>query len=65
MKKDKKDEAIANKAQKGENLKKGLPIKNAMTNTVKNTAIQKPGLNQGKITRDDLLPSDGDNLTNN
>ena len=65
MKKDKKKTAITNKAQTGEAVKKDLPIKNAMTDTVKNTALQTQGLNQAKTTRDDLLPSDGDNLTNN
>lgn len=60
MKKNKKD-----KGQAGEAVKKDLPIKNAMTDTVKNTALQTPGLNQANTTRDDLLPSDGDNLTNN
>jgi len=65
MKKDKKDLAIANKAQTGKSVKKGLPIKNGMTDAVKNIAVQTEGLNQSKITRDDLLPSDGDNLTNN
>ncbi|MEO6253128.1 MAG: hypothetical protein ABIO79_07485 [Ferruginibacter sp.] len=64
MKKDKKVQAIANKAQKAGSIKKDLPIKNAMTDAVKNTALQTQGLNQAKITRDDLLPSDGDNLTN-
>lgn len=65
MKKDKKNTAITNKAQTGEAVKKDLPIKNAMTDTVKNTALQTQGLNQAKTTRDDLLPSDGDNMTNN
>ena len=52
------------KPQKGKEIKTGLPEKNAMTSSTKNTATQTPGLNQEKITRDDLLPSDGDNLTN-
>ena len=64
MKKEIKDKAIANKAQTGRAIKKGLPIKNGMTNTVKNTALHTEGLNQSKTTRDDILPSDGDNLTN-
>jgi len=64
MKKDKKEKAITNKAQTGEVIKKDLPEKNAMTDTVKNTALQTPGLNQANTTRDDLFPSDGDNLTN-
>lgn len=62
MKKDNK-EVPTKTEQKGENIKKGLPIKNAMTDDVKNAASQTPGLNQTKTTRDDLLPSDGDNLT--
>jgi len=65
MKKDNKETAQTNEAQTGEAVKKDLPIKNGMTDTVKNTAQQTEGLNQAKITRDDLLPSDGDNLTNN
>jgi hypothetical protein len=63
MKKDKKAQAT-NKAQTGRSVKKGLPIKNAMTDAVKNAAIHTQGLNQVKTTSDDLLPSDGDNLTN-
>ncbi|MEP7238574.1 MAG: hypothetical protein ABI685_11935 [Ferruginibacter sp.] len=63
MKKDKKDTAIENKAQSGKAIKKGLPIKNTMTDQVKNTASQTSGLNQAHTTRDDLFPSDGDNLT--
>jgi len=65
MKQDNKVTAQTNEAQTGESVKKDLPIKNGMTDTVKNTAQQTEGLNQAKITRDDLLPSDGDNLTNN
>jgi hypothetical protein len=65
MKKDKTLKAVKeNKAQSGKAIKKGLPIKNAMTDDVKNTASQIPGLNQARTTRDDLFPSDGDNLTN-
>ncbi len=64
MGKNKKDKAAANKPQTGKEIKKNLPEKNNMTNSTKNTASQTPGLNQAKITRDDLLPSDGDNLTN-
>lgn len=63
MKTNKKNKAV-NKAQTGEDIKKNLPIKNAMTDNAKNAASQTPGLNQAKTTRDDLLPSDGDNLTN-
>jgi hypothetical protein len=65
MKKDKKSQPITNKAQTGKSVKKDLPIKNAMTDTVKNTALQNQALNQADTTRDDLLPSDGDNMTNN
>ena len=64
MKKDKKDKAVTNKAQTGKAIKKDLPIKNAMTDGIKNTALQSPGINQVKTTRDDLFPSDGDNMTN-
>lgn len=63
MKKDKKDKTIADKAQTGKSGKKELPVKNAMTDVGKNIASQTPGLNQAKTTRDDLFPSDGDNLT--
>lgn len=52
-----------NEAQDGNNIE-GLPVKNAMTNSVKNTALNMPGLNQANTVRDDLLPSDGDNMTN-
>lgn len=62
MKKDKKKTAIKGK-QTGKNIKKGLPQKNAMTDNIKNAVLQIPGLNQSKTTRDDLFPSDGDNLT--
>jgi len=64
MKKDKKEKPGENKVQKGEELKKDSPVKNKMTDSVKNTASQAPGLNQANTTRDDLFPSDGDNLTN-
>ena len=64
MKKDKKEKPGENKVQKGEEIKKNLPVKNKMTDSVKNTASQTPGLNQANTTRDDLFPSDGDNLTN-
>ena len=63
MKKDKKDKTRATKAQTGKEVKKGLPVKNAMTDDVKNIASQTPGLNQANTTRDDLFPSDGDNMT--
>ena len=64
MKKDKKDQALGNQAHTRKSIKKGMPIKNGMTNTAKNTALQTEGLNQSKTSRDDMLPSDGDNLTN-
>jgi hypothetical protein len=67
MKKDKKTAkktVIQNAPQTGSELKEELPAKNPMTDDTKNTATQTPGLNQARITRDDLLPSDGDNLTN-
>jgi hypothetical protein len=63
MKKNKKDKDMVNKAQTREVVKKGLPIKNAMTDGIKNIASQTPGLNQANTTRDDLFPSDGDNMT--
>ncbi|HEX2684126.1 MAG TPA: hypothetical protein VHL77_09350 [Ferruginibacter sp.] len=63
MKKEKKG-VTEDKAQTGRSLKKGLPIKNSATDAAKNAAQQIPGLNQGKTTRDDLFPSDGDNLAN-
>ena len=63
MKKDKKDNVRINEVQSGKAVKKDLPVKNKMTDNTKNTASQTPGLNQANTTRDDLLPSDGDNLT--
>ncbi len=63
MKKDKKDKPAENKAQTGKEIKKNLPEKNKMTDPIKNTASQTTGLNQTNTTRDDLFPSDGDNLT--
>lgn len=60
MKKTIKENNTTAKAQKGKEIKKGLPEKNAMTSTTKNTATQTPGLNNEKTTRDDLFPSDGD-----
>ena len=64
MKNNKNDKAAINSKQNGESVNKDLPIKTTVTDSVKNTASQTPGLNQAKTTRDDLLPSDGDNLTN-
>lgn len=67
MNKDKQQQptnANSNKAQEGRDVKAGLPIKNTVTDEIKNSASQTPGLNQEKTDRDDLLPSDGDNLTN-
>lgn len=63
MKKDKKKKDLTESVQTGKSIKKGLPEKNVMTDPVKNTARQTPGLNQSKTVRDDLFPSDGDNLT--
>ncbi len=63
-KQDNQDKTQTNKPQKGNAIKEDLPVKNATTNSVKNTASETPGLNQTKTTRDDLFPSDGDNLTN-
>jgi hypothetical protein len=40
-----------------------LPVKNAMTDPIKNTANQIEGLNQSRIVADELFPSDGDNMT--
>lgn len=62
MKKDKKNKITENKPQTGRAIKKGLPVKNAMTDSIKNAASQMPGLNQEKTKRDDLFPSDGDNV---
>lgn len=44
-------------------IKKDMPEKTPATDTTRNTASQTPGLNQEKTTREDLFPSDGDNLT--
>ncbi len=63
MKKNSTVNFTENKAQKGKELKKGLPVKNAITDSIKNAATQTLGLNQVKTTRDDLFPSDGDNMT--
>ncbi|MEO6671198.1 MAG: hypothetical protein ABIN36_17075 [Ferruginibacter sp.] len=57
------DNTTLNTVQEGVEIKKDLPIKNAMTDDAKNSAAQTPGLNQALTSRDDLLPSDGDNLT--
>lgn len=51
-----------NKAQTATATNK-LPIRNAMTDFIKNTASQTEGLNQSSIFSDDLFPSDGDNMT--
>lgn len=59
MKKDKKTTVKADKTID----KSNMPVKNTATDKIKNTALQTPGLNQSKTTRDDLLPSDGDNFT--
>jgi hypothetical protein len=39
------------------------PIKNSITDPIKNTANQTEGLNQSKIISNDVFPSDGDNMT--
>lgn len=64
MKKDKKNITTTNKVQISKDIKKNMPIKDTTTDSIKNTASQTPGLNQSKTTRDDLFPSDGDNMTN-
>lgn len=64
MKTNRKPKVKESEAQTGKDIKKGLPVKNAMTNSVRNTGTQTSGLNQAKTSRDDLFPSDGDNLTN-
>ncbi len=63
-KQDTQDKTKTNKPQTGDAIKANLPVKNATTDSVKNTASETEGLNQAKTTRDDLFPSDGDNLTN-
>ena len=63
MKKNKNRVVTSNK-QPGNDLKKNMPVKTNSTDNIKNTASQMPGLNQEKTTRNDLFPSDGDNLTN-
>ena len=60
----KKYKPTINNPQTGDELKKDMPVKNAVTDSVENSAKQTPGLNQEKTKRDDLFPSDGDNLTN-
>jgi hypothetical protein len=64
MKEDKKNTATANKPATGKAVKKEMPVKNTVTDVVKNAATQTNGLNQAIITSNDLFPSDGDNLTN-
>ena len=59
-----KNNLPGNKPQTGKEIKKDMPLKNPATDSIKNTATQTVGLNQEKTTRDDLFPSDGDNLTN-
>ena len=63
MKKEKRDKVKSTPIQTGKDIKKDMPVKNVMTDAAKNTASQTPGLNQDKTTRDDLFPSDGDNMT--
>ena len=64
MKKDKKEKTGIDKEQTGKEIKKDMPVKNAVTDSTKNTASQTPGLNQVGTTRDDIFPSEGDNMTN-
>lgn len=63
MQKNTQIEITEDKPQTGFDIKHHLPIKNAMTNDIINAALQTTGLNQANITRDDLFPSDGDNMT--
>lgn len=63
MKKNKKS-SVKREKQTGKGIKKDMPVKTNSTDNIKNTASQMTGLNQEKTTRDDLFPSDGDNLTN-
>lgn len=63
MKREKKAIAGEKNEQAGREIKKDLPVKNRMTEQIQNTASQINGLNQASVTSDDLLPSDGDNLT--
>ncbi len=63
MKKNKETNIKEDEAQSGKPIK-DLPIKTAVTDDIKNSASQTPGLNQAHTTRDDLFPSDGDILTN-
>ena len=58
-----KNEEKSKKNEGDKTDKKEMPVKNTVTDSAKNTASQTPGLNQEKITRDDVFPSDGDNLT--
>ncbi len=62
-KQDNEDKTRTNNPQTGDAIKGDLPVKNAMTDSVKNTASKTSGLNQANTTRDDLFPSDGDNMT--
>jgi hypothetical protein len=62
MKKEKKVKPEVKTVQTDKDVK-NLPAKNSTSNTIRNTASQTPGLNQANTTRDDLFPSDGDNLT--
>ena len=61
----KKDDFTESEAQRELNIKKDLPVKNVMADSVRNSPNSTPGLNEDKITNDDRLPSDGDILTNN
>ena len=63
MNKDEQTKKGDNIPQTGESVKEGLPQKTPVTDNVKNSATQTNGLNQERISRDDLFPSDGDNMT--
>lgn len=61
--KPKNEKPNSEKPQNGKEIKKDMPVKTPATDGTKKAASQTPGLNQAKTTRDDLFPSDGDNLT--
>ena len=60
-----KDDFTESEAQSGLNIKKDLPVKNVIADSVRNSPNSTPGLNEDKIKSDDRLPSDGDILSNN
>lgn len=61
--KPKNEKPTSEKPQTGKEIKTDMPVKTPTTDNTKKSASQTPGLNQAKTTRDDLFPSDGDNLT--